>query len=766
MRIFSGLLILAGVLAQAQSGCPPVAFQTAIPIAKPSNSSHLMFVRQSDGSYTAYEMEDAPPYRVLHVTPNFGATLARCLPAPPPLSPLPPPTGSGVVTGMASQEIIFARLASGAFLQVQSSGQAIDFAVFAPDMTLLSDTQYPRTGVEFDLADVNGDGELDLIATEFRGKQEQGVLVFPGNGDGTFQNPVETLVPGTDAIARPGWFAVADVDGDGKPDLVMSLSNPDATAPVVLMQGNGDGTFANPVQLFLADWPARVALADLNGDGKQDIIVTAGELAFQNVLVALGQGGGTFANPVVYPVAGGDAPWVGDMSGDGAPDIVAGGSILFGDGTGAFPHRANYADAGSGVVADIDGDGRLDVIGGVSGNPWIFSGVNGASVLLGASDGVFRGTPIGLAVDVSATATADFDGDGFPDIAVFDDGGNLTVQKGSGTAFETVFQYQLPSDLTGLALAVVAADFNRDGRIDLAVAVQNDTQMLSRVLILPGNGDGTFQKPGKLLLPAGLNIASLAAADFDRDGNKDLAVVVNTFNEGAADEVLVYRGNGNGTFQTARTHPLGTGATAIVTGDFNGDGKIDIATADRGPYPDSNAAISILPGNGDGTFGKTIAVDVRGVLNSIPGALAAADFDGDGNMDFAVPVADFTTGAQSIAVVLGKGNGTFGAPSYWPVSGSGVGTADLNGDGIPDLIEAAGYRLGNGDGTFAAEAQIEGGVPFVVGHTDRVLVGDFDRDGRLDVVFNRSEGEVLYLNRSPALTPVRGRRHWTDGDSR
>jgi uncharacterized protein (TIGR03437 family) len=279
--------------------------------------------------------------------------------------------------------------------------------------------------------------------------------------------------------------------------------------------------------------------------------------------------------------------------------------------------------------------------------------------------------------------------------------------------------------------SVVAGDFNRDGKLDLAVA------SLGGVSVLLGNGDGTFQPPLTVALPRGtaLNIASrhLVAADFNRDGALDLA-------EGNSAVVLL--GRGDGTFQAPISYSV---PGPLAAGDLNGDGKPDLAVRR------SAGAVSILLGNGDGTFQQPAEFSAATSDAELPGGqVTIADFNGDGRPDLAV--AGSTNGG--FAILLGKGDGTFvqsfagagcgnfcsGAPGY------PLGVGDLNGDGKLDIITAYGFGvrrgavlLGNGDGTFRelpGETFSDGGLFPLIGENPSVIVvADVNGDGKLDAVF-------------------------------
>ncbi|HJY87495.1 MAG TPA: FG-GAP-like repeat-containing protein [Candidatus Acidoferrales bacterium] len=242
--------------------------------------------------------------------------------------------------------------------------------------------------------------------------------------------------------------------------------------------------------------------------------------------------------------------------------------------------------------------------------------------------------------------------------------------------------------LTGkMPVAVIAADFNGDGRFDLAVADQG----ANTVSVLLGKGDGTFLTRNDFA--TGTSPVAVASGDFNGDGKMDLAVVNRD-----ANSVSILLGNSDGTFNTKTDFSTGSSPVAIAVGDFNADGKLDLAVVNRG----SNT-VSILLGKGDGTFGtKTDFPTGRS-----PAAIAVADFNADGKPDLAVTNQDDNT----VSILLGKGDGTFGARTDFPTGSgpAGIAVADLNGDRKPDLAvvhpgaNTVSILLGKGDGTFNAK---------------------------------------------------------------
>src|SRR5271157_3274504 len=337
-------------------------------------------------------------------------------------------------------------------------------------------------------ADVNGDGKPDLVVvngSDVNSPPEGTVGVLLGNGDGTFQPAVAYGTGGT----GPTWVAIADVNGDGKPDLIVANSNQcppsscgDGTVSVLL--GNGDGTFQTPVSYDAGGIAAEsVAVADVNGDGKPDLVVTT----FSGCVgVLLGNGDGTFQPVVTYCFrANLYAVAVGDFNGDGKPDLVvttnsSGGVFVFlNNGDGTFPSFRAYGTGGlphSVAVADVNGDGNLDLVvanAAAAGNL-----PNTVAVLLGNGDGTFQLREVldsGGYYWATAVAVADVNRDGAPDIMVASVSSHpnysaegvigVLLNKGNGT-FYAAEKYDV---VQPTASTMVAADLNGDGWPDLAV---------------------------------------------------------------------------------------------------------------------------------------------------------------------------------------------------------------------------------------------------------------------------------------------------------
>jgi hypothetical protein len=256
-----------------------------------------------------------------------------------------------------------------------------------------------------------------------------------------------------------------------------------------------------------------------------------------------------------------------------------------------------------------------------------------------------------------------------------------------------------------------------------------------------GNGDGTFR--AAVNYPAGTYPRELAVADVNGDGILDLIVgnEGDPFNSGQDSGVAILLGNGDGTFQAARQYALGFYVLSVAVGDFNGDGIQDLVATTTGDLATGQGgSVSVLLGNGDGTFQEA----VNYAAGKAPFSVAVGDFNRDGVLDLAVA----NYGSKNVSVLMGKGDGTFQAAVNYPAGSNPgfVAVRDFNGDAIPDIVVlgADGVRVlfGNGDSTFQANA-----ISYVAGASAYgVVVGEFNGDGLPDLaVTNNGLNNVSIL---------------------
>jgi len=654
--------------------------------------------------------------------------------------------------------------------ETTGKASATNVVLFDPQLNVISQAPLPIDigGVGI-FADVNGDGKLDILATTgtYNGKEIEATIaihVLLGDGGVNFHAGASFPLSGNTS----GFIAaVADLNGDHHLDLIaVGMSPLNSGGKISVFLGNGDGTFQSENVVYSSvNTPEGIAIADFNGDGKPDLAYSYVDTTivppFEAKLdVALGKGDGTFGSPTSYLIAQAQSLAVGDMDGDGFPDIVSSGiSILYGDGTGAFPRRLDYMDPASGpvVLTDLDGDGRMDVVIG-GGNAWALSGAATASppgsisVLFGWENGTFFGPKVSLTgVNLSTTggravplASADFNGDGIPDVVTENTKG-IDVLSGDGNGgFSSIYHYDLGAPGFPSPTNIVIGDFNHDGKTDFALEFETAAGS-GTVGVFLGNGDGTFQGPLNTVVPPGG--AALVAGDFNGDGKLDLALLTSSA-EGIVDgrndtkdAVVILPGRGDGTFSSAATYPVGPSADTMVAGDFNGDGKLDLAVVNAsGGSNDASSTIGLLLGQGDGTFTAGTSIALAN-LESV----AVGDFNGDGRVDLAALT------NSGVAILPGHGDGTFGTPKVFQASGGNwIVVADLNGDKIPDLLDGASYLLGNGDGTFQAPVSFPDPYDYF---TPPVAV-DLNLDGKVDVVGAFPIGVVSLLNISQPQAAV------------
>lgn len=604
-------------------------------------------------------------------------------------------------------------------------------------------------------ADLNADGKGDLVVVNDYNATSAYVSVLLGNGDGTFQTPVNYPIAGNMSVAA----VIDDVNNDGKLDIV-AVSD---TQQISVLLGNGNGTFQAAQSFAAPTLPGYASnantpilgliTADTRGIGRRDLVCSNGA-------VLLNSGTGTFtavatpAFPYSTASPGGFGPELasGDVNNDGKVDLVVNTgptiSIYLGNGNGTFAAGQSYAginNSGYVTLTDLDGDGNLDIYTGLAdGGTYSGDDTDNATayVLMGHGDGTFSGAPQ-VTGSYNGTNMGDVNGDGIPDLITQNAGGGFTVQLGNGkgglTAASTITApasftmsgYTFTSANTAAAGTYAVADVNGDGKADL-VFVDNNLNAtngggLGIVYPYPiyfvaiSNGNGTFQAPVPYAFPQiapgadfdnSLTVSGLQIADLRNNTKNDLifsynetagGTGVNPYNQG----IGVLLGNGNGTFGTTpvltSTYSSTTApATAFVptvvgVANLNGNGKPDLIVNAPGTSIVNfqlQTLFQIYVGNGDGTFQAPTTLTTADQY----GLPVIADFNKDGKLDLAW-LAETSASQAELVVALGNGNGTFGTPAVTNLTGgdairsAALAGADFNGDGKPDLalFDASDY---------------------------------------------------------------------------
>ena len=476
------------------------------------------------------------------------------------------------------------------------------------------------------------------------------------------------------------------------------------------------------------------ATADFNRDGKLDLAAVG---QFREIVVLLSRGGGEFqtVRTEVPDYTTGVAS--GDFNGDGIPDLVCAGAgqypeltVLRGKGDGTFETVLGYvplpADSTDLLVADLNNDHKQDVV--------VLGMWGTIARFFGNGDGTFAAAPVYNLPTVLYVATSltagDFNRDGRVDLAVgtrAEDYPEVTrsyvvLLPGDGTGGFPSFGYL--ATRSGV-MDVEAADLNRDNRLDL---VASDAS--GHLSIFIGRGDGSFNPVDESLLDGGSDIA---IADLNGDAKLDLA----TAPQDGRSPVKVLLGQGNGKFDAALKAEQGVDTSIIVPGDFNGDGKMDLFAFNR------DAAF--LEGHGDGTFGPTVRSPAVPALDSA----ASADFNRDGIQDIVTTTSNSSTQVtDQVSVFLGVGQGRYAPPTSYPagIARHVVTVADFDGDGNQDVLllttwNELAVRLGSPDGTLGPE------IKTFLGHIAVAFVAqDFNGDGMVDLAAAAyQDGEILVL---------------------
>lgn len=562
-------------------------------------------------------------------------------------------------------------------------------------------------GGVFAIGDLNGDGKDDIVVG-----QPAGFETVLGIGSGVFGPPIGGWCCGQTAMA------LGDLDRDGKLDLVKTDG-----ISVSVYQGLGTGRFS-PLYTYPVSGAASLALVDVNGDGKLDVVVTTG----RGIAVLMGNGDGSLQPAVSYPANVNSNLVVTDLNNDGHPDIVVANSftayVLMNNGDGTYraaaPYTGIYAANAVVTVGDVNGDGKPDIV---------TNGDLGYSVLLGNGDGTFQAPQSFSTADaLDSVQLVDLNRDGHPDLVLSptsDDRLVVMINNGSGV-FINPHTYYVGKGTQGHTFGF--HDFNGDGYPDLVVSNAVNADLTVQL----NNGDGTFNTP---ISTDATRPTAVVAADVNGDGKIDLIT-------GNGDDTIgVQFGNGDGTFQPKQSYPTGPVPLRIVVADLNGDGHPDIIEISL-----TELEIWLNDGHGAFTFANSYPVPAQ------VGDIVVSDLNGDHIPDIAITY----MGSQDITVWYGTGGGAFTASKVIPHSlntlgaALGIGIADVNGDGKQDLVVSyggeVGVYLGNGDGSYQPAIVYQVGVN---GASDLTLA-DMNGDGHIDILVT---GGILYGNGDGTFQP-------------
>ncbi|WP_171475859.1 beta strand repeat-containing protein [Frigoriglobus tundricola] len=621
-------------------------------------------------------------------------------------------------------------------------------------------------------ADVNGDGRPDLIVAD-EGANEVSVLMnttAPGAATATFAAQ-QTFATG----GAPRAVTAADVNGDGRPDLIVADYGSAAVSVLLNTTAPGAATasYAAGASFATGTSPSSVAVADLNGDGRADIVVANYGSASVSVLLnttAPGAAAPSFA--AQQTLATGNGPRfvaAADVNGDGRPDLVVANynsfnlSVLLnttppGAATLSFAAQQTFL-TGNGpfsiALGDLNGDGRPDiaVANYTSGNVGVL--LNTTSHTESTTAGVPSPTFTAAATPAtdmapSSVAVADLNGDGLPDLIVanFTSGTVSVFVNTTAPGFDTsTFAAEQTFAVASSPSSVAVADVNGDGRPDLVVTHEgNSTVSVLLGTTAPGSGTISFAAPQTFATGGAPD--SVAVADVNGDGKPDLIVANLGSNTVSVLLNTTAAGSLTAGFAAQQTFATGRRPYSVEFADLNGDGKPDLVVVNEG-----SATVSVLLNTtAPGATTSAFAAQQTFAVGADSRTMTIADLNGDGRPDLiAVSYASEAVSVLVNTTAAGATTATFAAQQTF-ATGTGpraVAAADVNGDGKIDLVVA---NLGSGTAsvllntttpgaataTFAAQQTFAtGNIPYAV------VTADVNGDGRPDIIVANQYANTL-----------------------
>ncbi|CAF4701818.1 unnamed protein product [Rotaria sp. Silwood1] len=625
------------------------------------------------------------------------------------------------------------------------------------------------------IGDFNNDNRMDIVTANY-GSDSIGILLAQDNG--TFSDAITYFVSHG---SKPWSVAVGDFNNDSRLDVVTANHG---SGGLGILLGHGHGTFPNATTYSanIIVLPISVTVGDVNNDHKLDLVVTDG--LFDNVGVLLGHGDGIFSNATTYSVGRSSSPngvSLVDLNNDNHLDLIVstldGGfiGIFIGYGNGSFQEVTTYSTESTSslyymAIADFNNDHQHDFVvtditndeiiifygygngsfrlarrypTGFGSSPYAITtaklknnqqinivitlwGTGNVGILTEYNAAEFASKktyPTGSASQPYSVTVGKYNNDSYVDIAVVNAGkDNLDIlfNSGNGT-FETQITYPIGAD--SYPQYVITDDINKDDHLDI-VTVNSKSNSIS---VIMGHGNGTFDIPK--VYSTGENSYPLAIVvdDFNKDNRSDLIIA-----NAGTDSIGVLIGFHYVSFQSQKTYSGDNTRVPqhIVTSDFNNDKYPDLAITF---YFSDN--IGILLGYENGNFGVTMIYSTGN--GSLPKALATYDFNNDGLLDIVV----VNSGTNDIGILLGYGNGNFATMKRYSTGNNSTPIAivltDMNNDGRIDIVVAnsatnnIGILLGYGNLTFDTI------ITYPIGndsHPQSIAVGDFDNDGRMDIV--------------------------------
>jgi VCBS repeat protein len=590
---------------------------------------------------------------------------------------------------------------------------------------------------ELAVGDLNRDGRPDLVLAN---NDDESVSVLLGSGEGF--RPARDY----ETVGRPINVAIRDLNGDGRPDLVTTseqgLDEDAESGSVSVLLNRGDGSFLPRRGYAVGEGVVVLLIGDLNRDRKADLVTanTGFEDGAETVSVLVNIGDGSFRARRDYPTPGASGTIaLADLDGDARPDLVTANtdsdsiSVLLGNGDGGFQARRDFETGrgpGDVAIGDLNGDGRQDL---VTGGDWpavsVLLNTMGEGAPFVAPSTLFpHAREYAAGPGVLSVAAGDVNGDGRGDL-VTANSGNRTVSVLLGR--EEGFGPKQDYDVGRFPRWVAIGDLNGDHGADLVVANKRD----DTVSVLINRGNGRFGQ--KRDYETGRLPYAVVLRDLNGDGTLDVATADGGGINGTTVSVLL--NPGDGTLRKREAYRTGRAPLSLAIGDVNGDGRPDLVTGNS-----LGGSVSVLLNLGHGGFGGRR--DYR--VGRFPRSVAIGDLNGDGAPDLAVA----NNRDASVSVLLNAGDGTFGAKHDYKTGPHpySVVLGDFDGDGASDLVtgdeEHSTLRVlaGNSNGGFRDLVEFPIPVP-----PQFLATGDVDGDRKLDVVATFGPSVAVDLNRGP-----------------